>query len=85
MKTKGTRRTKGREHGKKRGGCPAGSLYCVIYLVFGAMVGWLSNTLYRIGPGSKPGACVSGRDDAQSGVYHEFGSTVGGVLEALSW
>ena len=38
-------------------------------MVFGAMVdiycdlvGWPSNTLYRIGPGSKPGACGSDRE-----------------------
>ena len=60
--------------------------------MFGAMVdiycdlvGWPSDTLYRIGLGSKPGACVSDREDAQSGVCQVFGSTVGGVLEALSW
>ena len=60
-------------------------------MVFGAMVdiycdlvGWPSNTLYRIGPGSKPGVCVSDGEDAQSGVYQVFGSTVSGVPEALS-
>ena len=62
-----------------------------MYLVFGAivdiycgLVGWPSNTLYQIGPGSKLGACVSDREDAQSRVYQVFGSTVGGVPESLS-
>ena len=49
------------------------------------LVGWPSKMLYRIGPGSKTGACVSDREDAQSGVCQVFGSTVGGVKKALSW
>ena len=49
------------------------------------LVGWPSNTLYQIGPGSKPGACVSDREDAQSEVCQVFGSTVGGVKKAPSW
>ena len=53
--------------------------------IYYGLVGWPSNTLYRIGPGSKPGACVSDPEDAQLGVYQIFGSTVGGVPEALSW
>ena len=52
--------------------------------IYCGLVGWPSNTLYRIGPGSKLGACVSDREDAQSGVYQVFGSIVGRVLEALS-
>ena len=53
--------------------------------IYCGLVDWPSNTLYQIGPGSKPGACVSGREDAQLGVSQVFGSTVGGILEALSW
>ena len=52
--------------------------------IYYGLVDWPSNTLYRIGLGSKHGTCVSDREDAQSGVYQVFGSTVGGVLEALS-
>ena len=47
-------------------------------------VGWPSNMLYRTGPGSKSGPCVSDRKDVQSGVYRIFSSTVGGVPESLS-
>ena len=90
MKTKGTRRTKGRVQGKGEG-VPSREFVVCIILKFGAMVdiyydlvGWPSNTLYRINPGTKPGACASDREDAQSGVYQVFGSTVGGVPESLS-
>ena len=60
-------------------------------MVFGAMVdiycdlvGWPSNTLYRIGPCLKVGACGNDREDTQSGVYQVTGSTAGGVPEVLS-
>ena len=90
-KTKGTRRTNGREQGKGKG-VSSGEFVVYSILQYGAMVdiycdlvGWPNNTLYRIGPGSKPGARVSDRKDAQSRVYQVFGSTVGGVKKALSW
>ena len=51
-------------------------LYYKIILMYGAMVdincgliGWLGNTLYQIGPGSKPRACMSDLEE----------STVGGL------
>ena len=53
--------------------------------IYCGLVGWPSNTLYQISPGSKPGDCVSDREEAQSGVYQVFDSTVGGVLQTLSW
>ena len=89
-KNQGNQKDQGPRTGKGEGVSSRELVVCSM-MVFGAMVdiycdlvGWPSNTVYQIGPNSKPGACGSDREDAQSGVYQIIGSTVGGVPEVLS-
>ena len=49
-------------------------------------VDWPGNTLYQIGPGSKPRACLTDLEEsAVGGSINLFGSSVGGVPGFLSF